>query len=340
MPHRLAVAGLVFMLTAVGCLAAGLATSQAVPSASSPVLPRFDHILVVLEENKDFEDIVDNPAAPYLNRLAAEGAVLTRMYGEEHNSEGNYFWLFSGSNQDVGFNDDVPAGQFNAPNLGAALIAKGLSFAGFAESLPAIGSQDAGAPPGCGRDCVYARKHVPWISFANLPNGATAATSVNLRFADFPGDYARLPTVGFVIPDQFHDMHSGPLDQRVPAGDRWLAEHLDRYVQWAKNHNSLLVVTFDENRNRTGYTGLTDPAFAAGDEVTRRVMQNRIPTIIAGAHLKPGCRDPQPFTHVNLLRTIEAIYGLPRSGAQQPYAARAGIADDAVMTGVFEPAGR
>src|SRR5260370_25912981 len=50
-------------------------------------VPRYDHILIVVEENKDFEQIIGNPAAPYLNRLAAEGALLTRMFGEEHNSE-------------------------------------------------------------------------------------------------------------------------------------------------------------------------------------------------------------------------------------------------------------
>src|SRR5439155_2631018 len=59
------------------------------------VLPRYDHVVIVVEENKDFAQIIGNPAAPYLNRLAAEGALLTHMFGEEHNSEGNYFWLFS-----------------------------------------------------------------------------------------------------------------------------------------------------------------------------------------------------------------------------------------------------
>jgi acid phosphatase len=91
-------------------------------------LPRYDHILIVVEENKDFEQVVGNPAAPYLNRLAAEGALLTHMFGEEHNSEGNYFWLFSGDNHGVGFSDKVPAGKFTDGNLGAALIAKGLMF--------------------------------------------------------------------------------------------------------------------------------------------------------------------------------------------------------------------
>src|ERR1700731_363358 len=103
------------------------------PVAAQVLLPRYDHVLIVVEENKDFEQVVGNPAAPYLNRLAAEGALLTQMFGEEHNSEGNYFWLFSGDNQHVGFDDKIPPVKFTSNNLGAALLAKGLSFKGYSE---------------------------------------------------------------------------------------------------------------------------------------------------------------------------------------------------------------
>src|SRR5262245_3353205 len=69
-----------------------------------PDLPVYDHVVIVVEENKDYEQIIDNPAAPYINgTLRAEGANLTQMYGEEHRSQGNYFWLFSGSNHNIGF---------------------------------------------------------------------------------------------------------------------------------------------------------------------------------------------------------------------------------------------
>jgi hypothetical protein len=261
------------------------------------------------------------------------------MFGEEHNSEGNYFWLFSGDNHGVGFNDKVPTVKFTDSNLGVALLAKGLSFKGYSQSLPAIGSEIDETPPGCHYPCLYGRKHVPWISFANIPNGPTPDTSSNLRFADFPADYDRLPTVAFVIPDQENDMHNGKPQDSVPAGDRWLAQNLNRYYQWAKTHNSLLIITFDENDNlAVNYRGLTDPAVIQDGSQARRVAQNRIATILAGAHVKPGYREAAPFTHVNLLRTLEAMYSLPRSGAQQPYALRVGISDDAILTSVFQPA--
>ena len=129
---------LLAVLALVGCVAQGLRYCPA-------GLPVYDHVVIVVEENKDYEQIIGNPAAPYLNRLAAEGALLTRMFGEEHNSEGNYFWLYSGSNHNVGFVDEVPNAKthsdypFKSSNLVQQLTATGKSFKGYSESLPRIG---------------------------------------------------------------------------------------------------------------------------------------------------------------------------------------------------------
>ena len=206
--------------------------------------------------------------APYINGvLQAEGADLTQMFGEEHHSEGNYFWLLSGSNQRVGFEDAIPAKPISASNLGQCLIAAGRSFKGYSVDLPAIGSTVKSAG-------LYARKHVPWISFSNIPNGKTVQDSSNLRFADFPSDYTKLPTVAFVIPNLVNDMHNGMPPFSVKAGDTWLKEHLDGYYQWAKLHNSLLIITFDEDSH--GPAGPTNPGSSAP------ASRNRIPTIIAG----------------------------------------------------------
>src|ERR1700730_15362449 len=274
------------------------------PGSWSSTLPVYDHIVIVIEENKDFEQILGNEfEEPYIRRLAAEGASISRMFGEEHNSQGNYFWLFSGSNQNVGFFDQVPSTAnhldypIKASSLGEQLIKRGLSFKGYSEGLPAIGSEINVDPPNCsGDDCIYGRKHVPWISFASIPNGTTVETSSNLRFADFPSDYAALPTVAFVIPNLNHDMHNGKPAQSIPVGDAWLRANLDGYYQWAKTHNSLLIVTFDENDDKRKYNGLPhplvtpQPAYPPANEYDEYLLdlRNRIVTIFAGAHVKPG----------------------------------------------------
>ncbi len=310
-------------------------------------LPVYDHVVIVVEENKGYDQIIANPAAAYINGvLKKEGANFTQFYAEEHFSEGNYFWLFSGDNQGVGYLDRIPSAvgrpdyPFRADNLGQQLIAKGLSFKGYSESLPHIGFSGD-------RQGLYARKHVPWISFANLPNGASVAASVNLRFADFPtnpAQYASLPTVAFVIPNQGNDMHNGSSDKSIPAGDAWLRKFIDPYYQWAKQHNSLLILTFDESDDKDGGHGLTNPGIdlhtcttAGRDREYCREKQNRIATIFAGAHIKHGdYSEGKGLTHVNILRTLEAMYGLPKAGRQQPQAAAAGISDDYIIADVFD----
>jgi acid phosphatase len=325
----------------LGCALALPAAAADAPSWSS-TLPRYDHIIIVVEENKDYDQIIGSPAAPYLNKLASGGACLVRMFAEEHPSEGNYFWLFSGSNQGVGFFDQVPRAKLTASSLGEQLIKKGLSFKGYSQSLPATGSEVDVTPPGCSYPCVYGRKHVPRVSFANVPNGRTVETSSSLRFADFPSDYTRLPTVAFVIPDMEHNMHDGAVKDSVPAADAWLQRNLDGYHQWANAHNSLLIVTVDENDDKAGHRGLTDPSVSPDHDQSQHDLQNRIATIFAGAHVKPNYAEPAGMTYVNILRTIEAMYELPKSGAQQPNALRAGISDDATVTdllaGAADPA--
>jgi hypothetical protein len=60
----------------------------------------YNHVVIFIEENKDYGQIIGNPIidnsnAPYINQtLRKEGARLTRMFGEEPNSQGAYFWLF------------------------------------------------------------------------------------------------------------------------------------------------------------------------------------------------------------------------------------------------------
>jgi phosphatidylinositol-3-phosphatase len=297
------------------------------PSVAWPSgLPVYDHIVIVVEENKDYEEIIGSKYAPYINGvLKKEGASLSQMYGEEHHSQGNYFWLFSGSNQKVGFVDEVPQSTFKTINLGTELIRTGHSFKGYSEGLPEIGSM-------VGRQGLYARKHSPWVSFSNLPNGRTAADSSNLRFPeDFPSDFNQLPTVAFVTPNLRDDMHDGKAAAAIAAGDKWLRQHLDGYYQWAKQHNSLLIVTFDESGEFTFTGGVTNP----GDRDGRK--RNRIPTIIAGAHIKPGdYPEDKGVTHVNILRTLEAMYKLNKSGAQQWNALRANIADDYLIKDIFD----
>lgn len=86
------------------------------PVSAAP--PSLDHVVIVVEENKSFDQVLGNPSlAPYLNNtLKAGGASLANMYGLTHPSQPNYLQLFSGSNQGVTSNNDTSSiTPFNTP---------------------------------------------------------------------------------------------------------------------------------------------------------------------------------------------------------------------------------
>jgi Phosphoesterase family len=244
------------------------------PKKEKATVPQPDHIVVVILENKHRSSVIGSRQAPYLNKLAAKGANMTQSYGVTHPSQPNYLALFSGLTRGVRSNA-CPRHFRKADNLGHQLRKSGLSFIGYSESLPKTGFR------GCtsGR---YVRKHNPWVNFATLP------ASTNRPFSAFPRDYRNLPTVAFVSPNMCHGMH----DCSVRTGDRWMKRHFDRYARWAERHNSLLIVTFDENAG-----GKVKPIF----------------TIIVGANVRPGAYGER-LNHYRLLRTIEEAYGLPPLG--------------------------
>jgi hypothetical protein len=227
----------------------------------------------VVLENHAFSQIIGRRNAPYLNALADRGAVLTRSYGITYPSQPNYLALFSGSTQ--GLTDNSCPHTFTGPNLAAALMAAGHTFIGYSEDLPEPGYT------GCSSG-AYARKHNPWVNFGALP------ATVNQPMTAFPENLDSLPTVSFVVPNLDHDMHDGT----VAEGDRWLRDRLGRYADWSSAHNSLLVITADEDDKDHG---------------------NRIATLLVGAHVHPG-RYSVRIDHYGVLATLLASYRLAPFG--------------------------
>jgi phosphatidylinositol-3-phosphatase len=238
-------------------------------ASATTVPPRPDHVVIVMEENHAYSQIIGSSSAPYINSLAQQGALFTNSYAVAHPSQPNYVALFSGSTQGL-ISDDCPQ-TFSGPDLGSQLLAAKFSFTGYAEGLPSAGSTVCTAGN-------YARKHAPWVNFTDVP------ASSNQPFTSFPSDYSTLPAVSFVIPNLQDDMHSASIQQ----GDSWLQNQLGGYAQWAETHNSLLIVTWDEDNDLSG---------------------NHIPTIFVGSSVKPG-QYSESITHYTVLRTLESMYGL------------------------------
>jgi len=249
-------------------------------SAQAGELPRPDHVVVVIEENRSYSQIMDpRNSGSYLHALAKRGTLMVQSYGVAHPSQPNYLALFSGSTQGVTQNS-CPL-SFNGSNLASSLLDAGLSFASYAESLPAVGDLTCWSGP-------YQRKHNP---VANWQHGGRLPARLNMRFADFPQDFAKLPTVSFVIPDQNNDMHDGDFSR----ADEWLRTHIEPYVEWAFKNNSLLILTWDEDDYREG---------------------NHIYTALVGPMVKTGV-SMQRIDHYGVLRTLLDFYSVPAIGASR-----------------------
>ncbi|HKS21844.1 MAG TPA: alkaline phosphatase family protein [Thermoanaerobaculia bacterium] len=285
--------------------------------AAAQQLPHPDHVVVVVMENKKDTDVIGSPNAPYINtKLIPLGTVLTKAYALHHPSQPNYLELFAGAPLSVC--TDACFAQKTAPNLAAQLRAstdpKHNTFVGYAEHFH----------PQCQNTPTadqYAQKHCPWRDFTNVP------ASVSKDFSAFPTNFDQLPAVAFVIPDLFGDMHSvDPNDQanaqilaahhgqltdaeeiplEVKQGDTWLKTHMDRYARWAGDHNSLLIVTWDEDSAPHPHVS------SCANGITTHPPANRIPTIFVGAHVHRGHPGTRQVTHHDLLRTILDMEGLP-----------------------------
>jgi len=239
-------------------------------------IPKFDHVVIVMMENHSYSDIIGSSLAPYLNNLADSGALFTSSYAITHPSQPNYLEIYSGSNQGV-TDDNTPSNTpFTTPNLGAELIANSYTFLSYSEDMPSVGY--TGDFYG-----EYARKHCPWVNWQGSGTNQTSS-SLSLPFTSFPTDFTKLPTVCFVIPNLINDMHDGT----IADGDTWSSNNLNAYAKWAKQHNSLLIITWDED----DYSA-----------------SNQIPTIFYGANVLKG-QYSETINHYNVLHTIEAMYGL------------------------------
>src|SRR5258705_7812644 len=133
----------------LGSAAAVFAFAVALAPTEVAALPTPDPIVVVILENPSSSQVVGSADAPFINQLAVQGANFTNdpvldplatrsgSHATDHPSQPNYLQLFSGSNQNV-VQDGYPGSldepfstlpPFTTPNLGAALLQAGFTFA-------------------------------------------------------------------------------------------------------------------------------------------------------------------------------------------------------------------
>jgi acid phosphatase len=248
---------------------------------SSPV-PSWSRVYVIVLENRDWDEIFGSSEAPYLNELAARGAIAINTWDVADGSQANYLAMTSGSTH---FVTDNGTYDIDAPSIFDQLEEASRTWRVYAEQIPPgcfIGAEARGGRDGRGE---YTRAHNPAISFDSIREAPERCANIQ----DFAAFDPLAADFSFIVPDSCHNTHDCP----VSTGDRWLSEFVPQILDtpdfW---RDSLLVITFD---------GGTD----AGEN------QHRIAVTMVGAGVKAGTVSETRYEHYNVLRTLQSGLGLP-----------------------------
>lgn len=262
-------------------LPAVIASKSASPTNSA--LPKFDHIFVVVEENKSYSEIIGSSSAPYINSLAKQYALATNYHAVRHPSLPNYLTLIGGSTFGITTDCSPSTCPVNARNLADNLEAAGKSWKGYMESMPSL----------CGINSSgdYVTKHNPFVYFNNIRTNTVRCNSHLQSYTALPADLATAattPDLVFITPNLCSDMHNCS----VSTGDTWLRNNLPAIFNspaW-KTQNSVLFLLWDEDDSSAS---------------------NHVAALIIGPDVKGGYQSSKTYGHYNLLHTIEALWGLP-----------------------------
>jgi phosphatidylinositol-3-phosphatase len=289
-----AVATVVRSVAGAGSVPAALRTAiSPPPTPGNGGIPAFSHVFVIVLENAGFQQVVHGGAMPYLNHLGASYSVATQYFAITHPSLPNYLALLGGST--FGITSDCVTCGVDAPNLVDQLTQHGKTWKAYMEGMPGACSSLPQWPPG-----RYAKKHNPFLYFANIRNNAQRCRN-DVPYSAFAPDLAsrNVPDFVWITPDLCHDGHDCSLAQ----SDQWLAAQVPSILDSsAFRQGGVLFITFDE-----GADGSTAGCchLAAGGQVF---------TLVASPLARPGAQISVPYDHYSLLRTIEDAWKLPYLG--------------------------
>jgi acid phosphatase len=236
-------------------------------------------------ENHIYDDVWNKSTTPYITSLGNAYARTTNYSAITHPSLPNYLDIYGGSNYAI-TTDCSPSTSchVNATNLADNLQAKGLTWKGYMESMPA--------------DCAittsgkYAPKHDPFVYFDDIRNNSARCDAGVVPYTVLANDLksaATTPNYAFITPNLCNDMH----DCSISTGDTWLKNNLPAILDSpaCTIDKCLLILTWDEDDSSQG---------------------NKVLTIFAGSGAKTGgVVSSTAYTHYSLLKTVETIFSLP-----------------------------
>lgn len=238
-------------------------------------------MVLVVEENHSYSQVIGNASMPYLNGLASKYGLATQYYADVHPSIGNYFMLTTGQIETV---DDMFQGTISDDNIVRQLVKANKTWHSYAESLPSRGYVGVDAYP-------YLKRHNPFAYFSPDVIGTSQANNI-VPFSNFSSDLAsgNLPDFSFVIPNALNDAHDGTL----ATADQWLSTNIDPLIKSSNFQNGdVLIIVFDESVS-------TDWAYLGG----------HVAMIVIGPQVKSGYQSTTVYQHQSTLRLILSTLGV------------------------------
>lgn len=265
-------------------------------------IPPVQHVVIVVLENTDYNQVVGSPNAPYLNSLIPQGGLASNYYANVHPSIGNYFYMTTG---EVVTTDDSFQGTTAVDNAARELDTAGKTWKSYAEDLPFAGYIGPDIPP------FYLRRHNPFTFFSDVQNSQTEALKI-VPYSQLTTDLGNglLPAYSFIVPDAAHDGHSCPdglmdcdISVRIKNADTWLSTNLPAILNNSQFQQSgLLVITFDESADDNTNGG------------------GKVMTLILGTNVKPGYAGIMQYDHRSLLGLSMTALGatIPNGASSAP----------------------
>jgi hypothetical protein len=300
------------------------ATASAGPAASagasaSAAVPRYNHVFYLVEENHGFSQIIGNPAAPTINKLAKAYGYASQYYGVSHPSGPNYVAMLGGGTFGVGSDNPYWLFHVNQPSLMSQLDQAGLSWKGYFQGMPYAGYRGYCYPVRClgvpDSDTLYIAKHNGMVYFHSV-NSSAAELAKMQPLASLNTDLAsgHVPNFSYIMPDECNDMHGAPpvcadsgnpgdVDDNylVSTADAFLARTVSQITRssvWTHGSNAI-VIAFDEGASGDN-SGCCGSKTGGGHALTV-VVTNRGPQHLA---------DPTPYNHYSLLSALQHAFGL------------------------------
>jgi phosphatidylinositol-3-phosphatase len=255
---------------------------------------RVQHVIILVMENKGYDQVIGSPDAPYQNKLAKTYASASRYYGVYPDSLPNYISIISGYPYITTDKDPGTLAPLKEQTIVNLLESRDLAWKGYFEDMPnTCYLKDSGKSG-------YIVHHNPFVYF-DIRNDERCKNIVGLDefFKDLTT--GALPNFSFIVPNNVHDTH----DSTVATGDKWLSTFVPKIINSSIFNNTALFIVYDEGKKHD------NSGFGSG---TYGATGGRLPLILVSPLANEGFVSSVDYTHYNLLATVEKILNLGNLG--------------------------